>query len=110
MAKPISVDELAFQQDQFQVVDVRRRPAFDASSQMIFGAAWNAPEDVDNWSASLDRALPVVVYRVHGHQVSQGCADALQKAGFDAYFLESGFEKWVGEGKPVTMKIERVKL
>jgi hypothetical protein len=55
MAKPIFTDELTLHQDQFQVVDVRC-PVFDASPQMIPGAAWKNPEDIDSWGAQLGQA------------------------------------------------------
>jgi rhodanese-related sulfurtransferase len=75
------------------VVDVRRKPAFRAASHMIHGALRRDPEKLG--------ALPgdnVVVYCVHGHEVSQGAARAL-----GARYLEGGIEAWDGErmAKPV---------
>jgi rhodanese-related sulfurtransferase len=88
------------------VVDVRRRPGFDASPWMISRAVWGNPENVDSWKANLDPQRPVVVYCVHGRQVSQGCAQALEQAGFSARYLEGGYEKWAAEGKPLVTKLE----
>jgi rhodanese-related sulfurtransferase len=69
------------------VVDVRKRPAFLAALDMIRGALRRDPEKPG--------ALPganVVVYCVHGHEVSQGAAKAL-----GARYLEGGIEHWDGE-------------
>lgn len=105
MENSICTEELASQKDRVQIVDVRRRPDFYAASKMIPRAVWHDPEDLAGWAGKLDRTRPVVVYCAHGRQVSQGCAQALGKAGFDAHFLEGGFEKWAGEGKPIVPKL-----
>ena len=75
------------------VVDVRRKPAFLAAPDMIRGALRRDPEALGS--------LPgdnVVVYCVHGHEVSQNAAKAL-----GARYLEGGIEHWDGErmAKPV---------
>lgn len=82
-----------------QVIDVRRKPAYDASTRMIAGAAWRNPEEIETWLFELDPSREVVVYCVHGHQVSQGCAARLEKAGFCAAYLEGGFEQWAAEDR-----------
>jgi hypothetical protein len=47
---------------------------------------------VDTWKHTLPRGSDVVVYCVHGHEVSQGVAKAL-----GARYLEGGIEHWDGE-------------
>ena len=90
----ISPQELALRigtPDAPLVLDVRRQPRFDESPRMLATALRCAPEDV----AALAAAGPprsVVVYCVHGHEVSQGAAATLRGAGWDAYFLEGGIE------------------
>jgi rhodanese-related sulfurtransferase len=76
------------------VIDVRKRPAFLAAPDMIRGALRRDPEKL----GALPRADDVVVYCVHGHEVSQGAARAL-----GARYLEGGIEHWDGErmAKPV---------
>lgn len=101
----LALDEAMTSPDTLQVIDVRRRPAFDASEKMIAGATWRDPDDIDIWTPELDRNLTVVVYCVHGHQVSQGSAARLEEAGFRAHYLDGGFAKWAEEerstaGKP----------
>ncbi|MEC4723790.1 rhodanese family chromate resistance protein ChrE [Noviherbaspirillum sp. CPCC 100848] len=106
MATPINADDLLdlAKKSPVHIVDVRRKPVFDASSSVIAGAVWRNPEEVNTWQSTLDEQREVVVYCVHGHQVSQGCADALVQAGFKARYLEGGFEHWAEEGKPVEAK------
>src|SRR5690348_6011024 len=72
------------------VIDVRREPAFEAADAMIVGALRHRPEEVDRWRTALPQGRPVVVYCVHGHEVSQQAAAALGAAGIDAKFLDGG--------------------
>src|SRR5213592_4999302 len=76
------------------VIDVRRGPAFLEAGEMIGGALRREPERVGEWLKSLPRASAVVVYCVHGREVSQGAATALNDAGIAARYLEGGFEAW----------------
>jgi len=70
------------------VVDVRRNAAFLSASDMIRGALRRDPETL----GALPRADNMVVYCVHGREVSQGVAQAL-----GARYLEGGIEHWNGE-------------
>ncbi len=80
------------------VIDVRRRPAFMSSRQMIGGALRRDPEQVAAWGRSLPAASSVVVYCVHGHEVGQNAAAALAQAGISASYLEGGLEEgWKAE-------------
>ena len=87
------------------VIDVRRRAAFAEAELMISGALWREPEDADAWAKALPRASAVVVYCVHGREVSQNACAALNAAGIAARYLEGGFEAWKAasgavDGKP----------
>ena len=82
------------------VIDVRRNERFFESDCMIDGALHRDPAEVMEWKKSLPANAAVVVYCVHGHEVSQGVAKAL-----GARYLEGGIEAWrvAGgsiEGKP----------
>jgi len=76
------------------VVDVRREAAFHASAEMLGGALRRDPEQLHGWVKSLPTAQNVVVYCVHGHEVSQRAAAALGQAGIPARYLEGGLEGW----------------
>ena len=74
------------------VIDVRRNARFLESPYFIKGALRRDPERLEEWQ----RALPnpdIVVYCVHGHEVSQNAAKAL-----GARYLEGGIEHWREEG------------
>jgi len=74
------------------VIDVRKPPAFLAATDMIRGALRRDPAAVEDWRRALPSGADVVVYCVHGHEVSQGVAKAL-----GARYLEGGIEHWDGE-------------
>ena len=86
------------------VLDVRRTQTFQQADDLIAGAVWRDPERIDEWSGGLDPARPVIVYCVHGHQVSQGCARKLRNLGLEAAFLEGGIEAWISTGGKTTAK------
>jgi thiosulfate sulfurtransferase len=84
------------------IFDVRRRPAFEAEPQLLPRAVWRNPEEVAIWAGALNRNRPVVVYCVHGHEVSQGVASHLRAHDFEAAWLQGGIEAWKASGGPVT--------
>jgi rhodanese-related sulfurtransferase len=86
------------------LIDVRRAPAFAESTQIITGAAYHDPAQLADWAGSLPHGASVVVYCVHGHQVSQGAAQALNERGFSARFLEGGITHWAEGGGAVSPK------
>lgn len=72
---------------------------------MISGALRRDPEAVAAWAAELPRAESVVVYCVHGHEVSQGIARALAERGIAAQYLEGGIEEgWKARGGALDRK------
>ena len=86
------------------VVDVRRRPAFLESDAMLSGALRRDPEQAAGWAKSLPRASSVVVYCIHGGEMSQNAADALTGAGISAQYLEGGLVAWKAAGGPLDRK------
>jgi len=86
------------------LVDVRRQPAYVDSNATIAGALRRDPDTAAAWAKTLPRATSVVVYCVHGHQVSQGVANTLESQGFDTRYLDGGIEHWKEEGGPLDPK------
>jgi len=87
------------------VIDVRRTPAFLASREMAGGALRRDPEQVAGWGPSLPAAGSVVVYCVHGHEVSQRTAAALNQQGIRASYLAGGLEEgWKAADGPLDRK------
>jgi rhodanese-related sulfurtransferase len=80
------------------VIDVRRPTAFLESAHMVRGALRRVPDTVDEWGRSLPSSNPVVVYCVHGREVSQAVAAALAGRGLAAFCLEGGIEAWLTAG------------
>jgi rhodanese-related sulfurtransferase len=80
------------------VIDVRRNERWREAPDLVHGALRRDPQCIGDWAKTLPRGSDVVVYCVHGHEVSQGAARAL-----GARYLEGGIEHWDGErmAKPV---------
>ena len=81
------------------VIDVRKQPTFLGAADMIRGALRRDPAKVDLWKETLLAGRDVVVYCVHGHEVSQNAAKAL-----GARFLEGGIEAWRASGGELIRK------
>jgi rhodanese-related sulfurtransferase len=87
------------------IVDVRRAAAFSAADQLIIGAFHRPPDQIDLWRGDLPPNRSIVVYCVHGHEVSQGVAASLQAAGINAAFLTGGIAAWREAGLPTRRNI-----
>lgn len=73
------------------LLDVRRHARYADSTHLLATAHWCAPEAVA--SLALDGPpREVVVYCVHGREVSQQAAATLRQAGWNARYLAGGFE------------------
>jgi rhodanese-related sulfurtransferase len=81
------------------VIDVRKVPAFLGARDVISGALRRDPLRVSDWSRHLPSGADVVVYCVHGHEVSQDAAKAL-----GARYLEGGIEAWRQSGGELSGK------
>jgi len=82
------------------VVDVRRVVPDPATDRLIIAAFHRPPDDAKRWSMDLPADRPVVVYCVHGRDVSQGVTSALRTAGVDAAYLEGGIAGWTEQRLP----------
>jgi rhodanese-related sulfurtransferase len=81
------------------VIDVRRQERFQESSYLLRGALRRNPDELEQWRKTLPSAASVVVYCVHGHEVSQNAAQAL-----GARYLEGGIEAWREAGGELDAK------
>jgi rhodanese-related sulfurtransferase len=86
------------------VIDARRAPAFDADERMVVGAIRCNPEELAAWRHGRTDCRPVVVYCVHGREVSQGVAETLRGLGIDARYLAGGIGAWVEQNLPTRRK------
>lgn len=100
----MSVSELAQLLEQGQplrLLDVRRAQAVTASGVQIPGARWMNPALWLDWKDAIAHDLPIVVYCVHGHEISQGLTATLQAMGANACHLEGGLSAWQTQGQVV---------
>jgi rhodanese-related sulfurtransferase len=108
MDEPISSSKLqsALRGDRSPlIIDVRSRSAFQGATEMIEGALWRDPERVAEWAGELPRASRVVVYCVHGGEISRGVAQALRERGSAAQYLKGGIEHgWKASGGALDRK------
>ena len=86
------------------LIDARRTQAFESDDSLIVGSARRLPEDVSVWRNGLPAGRGVVAYCVHGHEVSQGVARALQSSGVQAAYLEGGIAGWKEQKLPTRRK------
>ncbi|QTN21541.1 sulfurtransferase [Rhizobacter sp. AJA081-3] len=85
---------------QVRILDVRRAPAFEKNPVVLPGALRVPPDTLSAWAAdsSAERSVPLVVYCVYGHEVSQTAAVELEALGFTVRFLAGGISEWQSSG------------
>jgi Fe-Mn family superoxide dismutase len=82
-----------------RVIDVRRAGVFGQARTMIPDARWCDPAAVATWAADLPAGRALVVYCVHGHEVSRATALRLRAADLDARYLRGGIDGWQAAGR-----------
>lgn len=103
-AVPLGVGIAALDNDTQRVIDVRRAEDFAAAGEMLAGATWHDPAQVDQWSSEIDAAKRVFVYCLKGLDIGRSTALSLRARGFDVHYLAGGIEAWKTAGKPVQPK------
>ena len=98
---PQQLLDLRKQEPATVVIDVRREPVFRSGPDRMAGALRRDPATVAEWGGTLPPAPRIVVYCVHGHEVSQNAAKALCARGLAAQYLEGGIEAWRAAGGAV---------
>jgi rhodanese-related sulfurtransferase len=81
-----------------QIVDVRRRDAFDSADGLLPAAMRCEPDHAQQWATAFDPARAIVVVCKAGHEVSQSIAADLRARGLSASVLTGGYTGW-GEAK-----------
>ena len=103
-AVPLGVGIAALDNEAQRVIDVRRAEDFAAASEMLAGATWHDPAQVDQWSSEIDATKPVFVYCLKGLDIGRSTALSLRARGFDVHYLAGGIEAWKAAGKPLQPK------
>jgi rhodanese-related sulfurtransferase len=88
------------------LIDVRREEIFKAANDMIAGAIRRSPDAIEQWQSDLPDRRLVVVYCVHGAQVSQGVCLALVNKGVGVSYLAGGIAAWADQKLPIRRKLE----
>ena len=91
---PTELEKLFDDGADITVLDVRRGEHRVDVEFPIPDAQWKDPEQIAEWSKGLETHAEVVVFCVHGHNVSQGARDFLRKQGLRAQTLDGGVEAW----------------
>ena len=90
------------------VIDVRRRAVFDSDDTTLPAARWRDHVDADGWAGALPAGAEVVVFCVHGHNVSQLATAILRQRGIAARTLAGGIEAYRAAGGHVVQKVPLV--
>ena len=99
MPELITVSELSFLKDLI-VVDVRKAAARGRSGLTIPSSVWRRPFAAENWWKEFVEKN-IIVFCVHGHEVSMAVAGFLNDQGIEARYLEGGFEAYREAGGKV---------
>ena len=82
---------------------MRRLEAFGAAAEALPGAVWRDHRDAGSWGRAIADGGVVIVYCVHGHQVSQSAAALMRGQGVGALYLAGGIEAY-REAGGITIK------
>ncbi len=100
---PEEVKALIDAGEDVQIIDARPRHYATRSADIMEGAVWRDPEQVDSWIGELSKEKPVVTYCVYGFHIGCQTAIALKKAGFDARYMAGGHYGWRAMGGKVRL-------
>lgn len=76
------------------LLDVRRKADHEAAPDMIPGAIWRDPEQVEQWAGEVAKDSRTVIYCVRGGSVSQSVRNKLLEKGLAAVYLDGGLKAW----------------
>jgi rhodanese-related sulfurtransferase len=85
------------------ILDVRRKPDYDADTNKIPGASWRNPETVEQWREEFTDQ-EVIFYCARGGSVSKSVSEKLVEKNINARYIEGGIAAWIDSGGPVSEK------
>lgn len=86
------------------LLDIRRSSDYETSEDIVPGAIWKDPANIDEWIASVPKDGQVIIYCVRGGGVSNSVLDQLQVNGINARYIEGGIEGFKNAGGIVHQK------
>ena len=97
MSKSITakeLDKLLQEKSDLVIVDVRRKPDYEANKEVIPGAVCGILSRWSNGEKDLPEQKQVVIYCVRGGSVSQSVSKHLSDAKINVSFIEGGMAAW----------------
>jgi rhodanese-related sulfurtransferase len=107
MSKSITATELGKllqEKSDLMIVDVRRKSDYEADKEVIPGAVWRDPEQVEQWRKDLPEQKDVVIYCVRGGSVSQSVSKRLAEGKVNVNIIEGGIAAWKEAGGEIESK------
>lgn len=96
--------DLLARKEDVVVLDVRLADDLASGTDMLPGAQYRDPAQIDRWAKDLPKDRLIAVYCVYGFQVSGDAAATLRQRGFDARNLVGGIAAWHAIGAPTMPK------
>ena len=90
------------------IIDVRKNSAYLASEYNLPNAIRRDPLEIATWATELPKACSVLVYCVHGHEVSQNAMATLRQRDIEAIYLQGRIENSRSAGYPILSKISNI--
>jgi len=103
----LSVEELGSrlaEGEPIQVLDARPRHHISRTVDLMDGAVWRDPDNVETWVGELSSDRPVAVYCAYGFHVGCNVTRALRARGLDARYVRGGLSAWYAVGGARTMR------
>jgi rhodanese-related sulfurtransferase len=104
MPETISPAELQLgisQKTPFRILDVRRKTDVESEPELIPGAVWCNPDEVEDWGSELPPTGEIIVYCARGGSVSKSILAALQAKKLAVRYVEGGLAGWRDSGGEV---------
>jgi len=98
---PMELQACLVQERPIKVLDVRRKMDYEAEPDLIPGAVWHNPEEVDSWGSELTPDNEVVIYCARGGSVSKSVLTALRAKNLPVRYVEGGLAGWRNSGGEV---------
>ncbi|MEM1378694.1 MAG: hypothetical protein AAGG69_15040 [Pseudomonadota bacterium] len=97
MSDPISIENLKRNLEHLTLVDVRKPKARMASGFELERTVHEHPFNAAEWHTRYG-GHQLVIFCVHGHEVSQSVCGYLRDEGIDCRYVEGGFEALILNG------------
>ncbi|MBU1404412.1 MAG: HDIG domain-containing protein [Proteobacteria bacterium] len=91
--------------DAITLLDVRRKADRETAPDMIPGAVWRDPEQVQQWAGEIAKDTQTVIYCARGGSVSQSVTNTLREKGLAVAYLDGGLKAWTKHGETLNSSV-----